>query len=126
MPERDAHARRRAHFWGLQAETLAALWLQAQLYRVIARNYRIQGGEIDIIARRGRTIVFVEVKARADLEAAALALTPRKEKRVARAANRWIAAHPWAVGCSWRADAVLIAPRRLPRHIENAFALDFS
>ena len=126
MPERDAHARRRAHFWGLQAETLAALWLQARLYRVLARNYRIQGGEIDIIARRGRTIVFVEVKARADLEAAALALTPRKEKRVARAANRWIAAHPWAAGCSWRADAVLIAPRRLPRHIENAFALDFS
>jgi putative endonuclease len=126
MPERDAHARRRAHFWGLQAETLAALWLQAQLYRVIARNYRIQGGEIDIIARRGRTIVFVEVKARADLEAAALALTRRKEKRVARAANRWLAAHPWAAGCSWRADAVLIAPRRLPRHIENAFALDFS
>jgi putative endonuclease len=126
MPERDAHARRRAHFWGLQAETLAALWLQAQLYRVIARNYRIQGGEIDIIARRGRTIVFVEVKARADLEAAAHALTRRKEKRVARAANRWIAAHPWAAGCSWRADAVLIAPRRLPRHIENAFALDFS
>jgi putative endonuclease len=126
MPERDAHARRRAHFWGLQAETLAALWLQAQLYRVLARNYRIQGGEIDIIARRGRTIVFVEVKARADLEAAALALTPRKEKRVARAANRWLAAHPWAAGCSWRADAVLIAPRRLPRHIENAFALDFS
>lgn len=126
MPQRDAHARRRAHFWGLQAETLAAIWLRAQLYRVIARNYRIQGGEIDIIARRGRTIVFVEVKARADLEAAALALTPRKEKRVARAANRWIAAHPWAAGCSWRADAVLIAPRRLPRHIENAFALDFS
>lgn len=124
MRERDEYARRRAHFWGLQAEALAALWLQARLYRILARNYRIQGGEIDIVARRGDTIAFVEVKARGDLDAAALAITRQKQKRVSRAANRWLATHPRAANCTLRADAVLIAPRRLPRHVENAFALD--
>ena len=124
MRERDEHARRRAHFRGLQAEALAALWLQARLYRILARNYRIQGGEIDIVARRGDTIAFVEVKARGDLDAAALAITPQKQRRFSRAANRWLATHPWAAHCTLRADAILIAPRRRPRHVENAFGLD--
>lgn len=125
MGERDEHARRLAHFWGLRAEALAALWLQARLYRVIARNYRIQGGEIDIVARRATTIAFVEVKARGDLDAAILAITPQKQKRFSRAANRWLAAHPWAARYTLRADAVLISPGRLPRHVENVFGLDF-
>jgi putative endonuclease len=124
MRQRDEHARRLAHFWGLRAEALAALWLQARLYRIVARNYRIRGGEIDIVARRGKTMAFVEVKARGDLDAAALAITPRKQKRFSRAANRWLATHPWAASCALRADAVLISPGRLPRHVENAFGLD--
>jgi putative endonuclease len=121
---RSEHARRLAHFWGLRAEALSALWLQARLYRVIERNYRVKGGEIDIVARRGRTIVFVEVKARDDLDVAALAITPQKQQRFSRAANRWLATHPWAANYTLRADAVLIAPGRLPRHVENAFGLD--
>jgi putative endonuclease len=121
---RSEHARRLAHFWGLRAEALAALWLQARFYRVIERNYRIKGGEIDIVARRGRTIVFVEVKARDDLDTAAIAITPQKQQRFSRAANRWLATHPWAMHYTLRADAVLIAPGRLPRHVENAFGLD--
>jgi putative endonuclease len=120
---RDSNARRAARGFGLTAEAVAAFWLRARLYRIIEQNYRVKGGEVDIIARRGATIVFVEVKARGALEDAAIAITPQKQRRISRAANRWVATHPWAAACTLRADAVFIAPGRLPWHLENAFAL---
>ncbi|MEK4034140.1 YraN family protein [Methylocystis sp. IM3] len=116
--------RRAAYAYGIQAETVATLWLRAQLYAILDRNYRVQGGEIDIVARRGRTIAFVEVKARGALEDAAIAITPQKQRRFRLAANRWLATHPWAADFTLRADAIFIARGRLPRHIENAFTLE--
>jgi putative endonuclease len=123
MSESD-DARRAARAYGVKAETVATLWLRARLYTILDRNYRIKGGEIDIVARRGRTVVFIEVKARGDLDDAAIAITPQKRRRVSRAANRWVATHPWAMGYALRADAIFMAPGRLPRHVENAFELD--
>ncbi len=73
--------KRAAHLYGLRAETLAALFLRAKLYRILAQRYRVQGGEIDIIAQRGDTIAFVEVKARADLDAAMISITPQTRRR---------------------------------------------
>jgi putative endonuclease len=116
--------RRAAYAYGLRAETLATLWLRARLYTILDRNYRVHGGEIDIVAQRGRTIAFVEVKARGAFEDAAIAITPQKQRRFRRAANRWRATHPWAAGYTLRADAIFIAPGGLPRHVENAFALE--
>jgi putative endonuclease len=75
------------------------------------------------VARRGRTIAFVEVKARGDLEDAFIAITPQKQRRISRAANRWVATHPWAMNYTLRADAIFIAPGMLPRHLANAFEL---
>jgi putative endonuclease len=72
-------AKRAARAFGLRAETLATLWLRAQWFTILDRNYRVQGCEIDIVAQRGHLIVFVEVKARADLETAALAITTQKQ-----------------------------------------------
>ena len=67
----DVEARRRlAHLFGLEAETVAALWLTLKGYSILARRYSAHGGEIDLIARKGRAVAFVEVKARADLAAA--------------------------------------------------------
>lgn len=120
---RDSDARRAARAYGLNAETIAALWLRARLYTILDRNYRVQGGEIDIVARRGGTIAFVEVKARGALEDAAIAITPQKQRRISCAVNRWLATHPWATSCTLRADAVFVAPGRLPQHLENAFEL---
>ncbi|MFO1101950.1 MAG: YraN family protein [Methylocystis sp.] len=117
------HARRAAYVYGLRAETLATLWLRARLYQILARNFRAHGGEIDIIARRGRAIVFVEVKARGALEDAFIAITPQKQRRFSQAVNRWLAANPWAMSYALRADAIFLAPGRLPRHLENAFEL---
>jgi putative endonuclease len=121
-----SEARRAARAFGLRAESLAALWLRGQWFRILDRNYRVQGGEIDIVAKRGRLIVFVEVKARADLETAALAITPGKERRIRRAAHHWLGRHPLAVGCALRADAILIAPGKLPQVIKGIFDLSIS
>ncbi len=115
--------KRAAHLYGLRAETLAALFLRAKLYRILAQRYRVQGGEIDIIAQRGDTIAFVEVKAHADLDAAMISITPQKQRRLSRAAAHWLARNPWAAGLTLRGDAVFIAPGALPRHVEAAVEL---
>jgi putative endonuclease len=121
---RDRAARLERHRGGLRAETIATLWLRGKLYSILARRYRLRGGEIDIIARRGRTIAFVEVKARATLEEAMTSITDEKRRRISRAASRWLAANPWAADHVLRADAVFVAPRRLPVHVEGAMELD--
>lgn len=121
--EPDTNARRAAYAYGLRAETVATLWLRARLYQIVARNYRAQGGEIDIIARRGRTVAFVEVKARGDLDSALHAITPQKRQRFSRAANRWLTANPWAMTYTLRADAIYIAPGKFPAHVTDAFEL---
>jgi len=69
-------------------------------------------------------IAFVEVKARADLEVAALAISATKRRRIARAARVWLTRNPWAAGLTLRGDAVFIARRRFPRHAPSAYALE--
>jgi putative endonuclease len=113
-----------ARAFGINAETAAALWLRLKLYRILARGYRIREGEIDIVAARGDTIAFVEVKARPTLDQAAFSITSEKRRRISRAARRWIAAHPWAANRILRGDAVFVAPGRLPRHVVAAVELD--
>lgn len=109
-------ARRDAESWGRRAESMAAAWLRLKGYRVLARRVRTPVGEIDLVIRRGRTLAFVEVKARASFEAAADSLGYRARKRIARAANMLLAR--FGDGCeSIRIDAVLVAPWRLPRHL---------
>ena len=123
-PARPAKARRRAHLFGLRAESVAALLLRLKGYQVLDRRFAAAGGEIDLVARRGATIAFVEVKARDDLDAAAAAISETKRRRVSRAARVWLARNPWAAGLNLRGDAVFVAPWRLPRHIAAAYRLD--
>jgi putative endonuclease len=110
--------------FGARAETVAEVWLRLKLYKILARRYRVKGGEIDIVAKRGATIAFVEVKARAEMEEALIAITPQKERRLRIAASRWLSENPWAVSGTLRADAIFVAPGRLPQHIENVMTLD--
>ena len=63
------------------------------------------------------------LEARADLETAALAITPQKQRRIQRAVHHWLARHPRSTGCALRADAILIAPGQLPRRIAGVFDL---
>ena len=121
---RPAKARRRAHRFGLRAESIAALLLQVKGYQILARRFAAAGGEIDLVARRGATIAFVEVKARDGLDAAAEAITEAKRRRIGHAARVWLARNPWAAALNLRGDAVFVAPGRLPRHLAAAYRLD--
>jgi len=106
---------------GLSAEARAAAYLMAKGYRILAKRFRTPHGEIDLIAKRRNLIAFVEVKARATLDEAAFAVTPRQQSRIIDAAQGWLIAHPEHAELELRFDAILIAPRRLPRHLLAAF-----
>ena len=117
-------ARGRAnHASGLRAETFAALWLMLHFYRIIGRRVKTRAGEIDLVARRGKVLVFVEVKARADADAAAEALGANQRERLARAAALFVASRPVLHELDMRFDVILIVPRKLPRHITDAWQL---
>lgn len=120
-PGQESAARRRALGRGLRAEALAALYLHCKGYRILARSYRTPVGEIDIIARRGRTLAMVEVKYRPGRDAAAFAITETQKQRIARAAGAFLAAHPGLAEHDVRFDALLLAPRRWPRHVRDAW-----
>ena len=124
MGARPAAARRRAHLFGLRAESVAALLMRLKGYRLLARRFVVSGGEIDLVVQRGRTIAFVEVKARDNLDDAATAIDEAKRRRISRAARVWLARNPWAAGATLRGDAVFVAPGRLPRHLRAAYRLD--
>jgi putative endonuclease len=106
---------------GISAEARAAAWLMAKGYRILAKRFRTPYGEIDLVARRRNLIVFVEVKARPSLDDAAYAVTVRQQARIIAAAQGWLMAHPEHAEFDMRFDAVLIAPRCLPRHLLAAF-----
>jgi putative endonuclease len=120
---RPSQDRRQAHLFGLEAEWFASLWLRAKGYRLLAQRYTIKGGEIDLIMRRGSTIAFVEVKARARIADAEIAIDQRKIDRIARAARHWVARNPKALACHLRGDALFVGPGRLPRHVASAYTL---
>ena len=115
---------RRARAIGRSAETAATFYLRLKGYRILARRYRVTGGEIDLIARKYDAIIFVEVKFRPDLTAAMTAIDTKKCRRVSRAAAHWLAANPWAARLTLRGDAVCLAPWRWPRHMIAALPLN--
>jgi putative endonuclease len=122
VSERIKRAERQVAFRaGLSAESRAAAFLIAKGFRILARRWRSPVGEIDIIARRRRLLVFVEVKARERMDDAAWSVTTRQRARIVAAAEAWLAAHGDAGIEDIRFDAVLVAPRRIPHHIPAAF-----
>ena len=105
---------------GRRAETLAAWWLRLCGWQILARRARVPGGEVDLVARRGRTLAFIEVKQRRSEEAAALALDEYRLRRVAVAAER-LAPRYARDGDDIRIDAIFLVPGRLPRHLANVW-----
>ncbi len=110
---------------GRRAERIAALWLRLKGYRILGARVRTPAGEIDIVARRGRMLAFVEVKARDDDHDASAALEPARLRRVSRAAN--LVLDRYIKGCEGaRIDALVIARGRLPRHFEGVVDGDWA
>jgi putative endonuclease len=114
-------SRQKAERSGRRAETRAALWLQLKGYRILARRFKTPVGEIDLIAKRGRIIAFIEVKGRAGRDAAAEAVHGKNQARVVRAAQWWLARHGQYIEHEVRFDVCLIAWYRWPHHIAHAF-----
>lgn len=103
---------------GISAESRAAAFLIAKGFRILARRLRSPLGEIDIVARRHQLLVFAEVKTRASLDEAAESVNERQRRRIAAAAEVWLAANP---DRDIRFDAILVAPGKITRHIPAAF-----
>lgn len=118
MASRDSR-----HLRGRRGEIWAVWWLRLQGYRILARNWRHPLGEIDILARRGRLLVAVEVKARETYMQAAEAVRLQQRHRIANAAAVFLAQQADAAILSLRFDAMLLVPRRWPCHIRDAWRL---
>ena len=122
-PSPKKNKRQRAWRYGQSAETICALSLYLRGYRILARQFKTPLGEIDIIARRGNQIVFIEVKARKDFEQAAQSIGNQQRARIARAAEIFLQRHPSLAQHRQRFDAMLVAPWRIPRHICDAWQM---
>ena len=111
----------KAYRGGLRAELAALIYMSLKGYWLVSWRFKTPVGEVDLILRRGRTLVFVEVKARADMGSAAHAIHITNQSRVVRAAQFFLASHPKYAAHEMRFDAVLIAWYRKPHHLPNAF-----
>jgi putative endonuclease len=121
-PAKEADPERQAAFrTGISAESRAAALLVAKGFRILARRWKSPVGEIDIVARRRTLLLFVEVKARNNLDEAAESVTPRQRQRIVAAAEAWLATYPDDSVKDIRFDAMLVAPGKMPRHIPGAF-----
>lgn len=107
---------------GRAGETIAALWLMAKGYRILARRLKTHAGEVDLVAAAPfGPICFIEVKARGLALAAAQSVTPTQRARIGRAANLYLATRPDLAGRGMRFDIIAIVPRRFPVHHRDAW-----
>ena len=123
-PPRNRSPRHRAERRSRLAERLCRWHLRLRGWRIVAADWRCPSGEIDIVARRLGTLAIVEVKARRDLDSAAISLLPRQRRRIARAAAAFLSARPELAALTLRFDVMLVAPLRVPRHLANAWRAD--
>lgn len=107
---------------GAAAEELAALHLTKHGLRVVERNFRVRGGEIDLICRDDSSVVFVEVRLRrrSDYGGAAASITAAKQAKIIMAARHWLARHG-EFPC--RFDCVLLDGEHI-EWLRDAFAAD--
>jgi putative endonuclease len=111
----------KAYRKGRRAERLAALFLQLKGYRIAARRFKTPVGEVDLIARKGDLIVFVEVKARANPQIALDSVSHNAQRRIESASSWWLARQHDTASLNWRFDVVAIVPRRWPSHFEEVW-----
>ena len=111
-----AEAYRRGH----KGEGLAAWYLRLKGYRILARRYKSKVGEADIIAQKGRAVIFVEVKARGTLGEGLEAITPKQKKRIINAAKYFMASRPNVADLDFRFDVIVVSGLKI-HHLENAW-----
>ena len=119
---RSTAQRQRSQRHGILAEYLALAFLTLKGYRFVTSRYKTKLGEIDLIVRRGRTLVFVEVKARRTHDIAAYAVHAKNQSRVVQASQLFLMAHPAYQEYQVRFDVVLVAWYSRPHHLVHAFS----
>lgn len=107
--------------FGIFAEILVIVYLRLKFYKILQRRYRSKLGEIDIVAKKGRTIIFIEVKARKNKNAIFEVLTKHQQERIVRSANYFMASNRKYNGYNARFDLVMVAPAFYIKHIKNAW-----
>jgi len=117
---RRPEARREAEAAGRRGERLAGWWLRLKGWRILDRRVRTPAGEVDLVARKGNLVAFVEVKTRATAAELDFAIDERRLARVAAAAEYLMPTYAQP-GDDIRVDVILLAPGTRPRHIENAW-----
>ena len=117
---RSLNDRRAAEAAGRRGERIAGWWLRLKGWRILDRRVRTAAGEVDIVARRGNLVAFVEVKARATAAELDFAIDERRLARVAAAAEMLMPRYAGPTD-DIRVDVILVAPGSRPRHIENAW-----
>lgn len=117
---RSRQSRLAAELFGRRGEMVAAWFLRLKGYRILASRFKTPAGEIDLVARRFGTLVFVEVKARraGSVDDAWFSVNDR---RISRAADYFLARHPRYANTDMRYDVIFLAPFTWPRHVVNAF-----
>jgi putative endonuclease len=110
-----------AYASGIAAESDARALLEEKNYDIIAQRYKTKAGEIDLIAKRGDHLAFVEVKRRKTHDEAAHAVTPRQQMRIVSAAEVFLSEREDLSQCSMSFDVVLVSSKRSCAHIEQAF-----
>jgi putative endonuclease len=123
-PARPTPERQKAERRGRLAELLCRWHLRLRGWRIVASHWRCPSGEIDILARRGRVLGIIEVKARRDFAIAAESVLPRQRRRIARAASAFLTTRPDLAMLTLRFDVMLVAPPRPPRHLPGAWRID--
>jgi putative endonuclease len=123
-PARPTPQRQKAERRGRLAELLCRWHLRLRGWRIVASHWRCPSGEIDILARRGRVLAIIEVKARRDFAIAAESVLPRQRRRIARAALAFLTTRPDLAMLTLRFDVMLVAPPRPPRHLPGAWRID--
>jgi putative endonuclease len=113
--------RQAAHAYGHRAETIALWYLRAKGYQLVASRFKCTAGEIDLIMRKRKTLVFVEVKAREKVEDSIFAVTSYQSRRISAAAAVFTARYDMTSIEFQRFDIVAVPSYLWPTHIKNAF-----
>lgn len=113
-------SRQRAERQGRSGETIAAWWLRLHGWAIVGQRVRTRRGEVDIVARRGSTLAFVEVKTRADAAGLGTAIDEYRLRRVIDAANSLLPRYGKGAQ-EIRIDVILVRPWRLPVHLKNVW-----
>jgi len=111
--------RQRANLRGRAGEFAAIALLIGRAHVILARRFKTPVGEIDIVARRGKRIAFVEVKQRPTRALCEAAITADTRRRVRRAADLWLARHPRHQSLDIGFDVIFVTPWRLPVHLRD-------